>query len=153
MRNGSDDVASRYGEGSSSGSGTDGRRESESTYVIAHLEARMGEELVSYLHDIDATLEPFGGRYLIHGGAVTALEESWSGDLIVIGFPDRASALGWYESPAYRMIRPLRTRNATGPVILVGGVAAGHRATDLLAAGLRRDAGRKGLALDTDTIQ
>src|SRR3712207_8993609 len=84
-----------------------------STYAIGHLhDVNVGPDIVEYLQRIDSTLEPFGGRFIIHGGPATILEGSWSGDLIVIVFPNRASAHAWYESPAYRDILPLRTGNS-----------------------------------------
>ena len=60
------------------------------------------------------------------------LEGEFPGYLIVIGFPTRAQAEGWYASPAYREILPLRLEHSTGPVILVDGVDADHRAVDVL---------------------
>ena len=37
-------------------------------YAIGHLsEVRMGPAIVEYLRRIDATLEPFEGRFIIHG--------------------------------------------------------------------------------------
>ncbi len=104
-------------------------------YAIARLEtAAMTADLIAYLEHIDATLEPFGGRFLVHGGRITVLEGKWRGDLVVIAFPDGASAEGWYASPAYRAILPLRTGSAAGEVFLIDGVGARHRATDILAA-------------------
>ncbi|KFG68053.1 DUF1330 domain-containing protein [Microvirga sp. BSC39] len=103
-------------------------------YAVGHLhDVNLGPDIVEYLQRIDATLEPFGGRFIIHGGPVTHLEGSWSGDLIVIAFPDRNSARAWYESPAYRQILPLRTGNARGEVFFIEGVDADHKATDVLA--------------------
>lgn len=102
-------------------------------YAIGHLhDVAMGPAIVAYLERIDATLKPFGGRFLIHGGAVEKLEGSWSGDLIVIAFPDLGRARAWYASPAYRAILELRTENARGDVIIVDGVSDDHRATDIL---------------------
>lgn len=102
-------------------------------YAVAHLrDVSMGPPIVAYLGAIDATLAPFGGRYLVHGGAPTVLEGAWRGDLIVIAFPDRAAAEDWYASAAYRAILPLRRAHAEGDVILVDGVTDGHRATDVL---------------------
>jgi len=64
-----------------------------STYVVAHLrDVIMGPDIVAYLERIDATLAPFGGRFLVHGdhdGHVELLEGNWLGDLIIIEFPDR----------------------------------------------------------------
>lgn len=105
-----------------------------STYAIGHLhDVNVGPDIVEYLRRIDETLAPFGGRFIIHGGPVTVMEGSWSGDLIVIEFPDREHARAWYASPAYQRILPLRTRNSRGDVFFIEGVDAGHRATDVLA--------------------
>lgn len=41
-------------------------------------------------------------------------------------------ARSWYESEAYQAIRPLRTKNTEGDVLLVQGVPEGHRGVDLL---------------------
>lgn len=106
-----------------------------SAYAVARLtDVAMGEEIVAYLKRIDATLKPFNGHFLIHGGPVERLEGAWSGDLIMIGFPDMKSARAWYTSPAYREILPLRTGNSKGDVILIEGVSPDHRATDILDA-------------------
>lgn len=105
------------------------------TYAIARLrDAPMHPEIVQYLERIDATLAPFSGRFLVHGAQPTVLEGAWPEYLVVIAFPDRASAQGWYDSPAYRRILPLRTRNIPGDAILIDGVSPEHKATDILAS-------------------
>ena len=102
-------------------------------YAIAHITGvKMGPEIVAYLRQIDATLAPYEGRYLIHGGRAEVVEGAWDGDLIMIGFPDIGRARAWYASEAYRRILPLRTHHSQGAVILIDGVADGHRATDIL---------------------
>lgn len=103
-------------------------------YAIGHLrDVAMGPEIVEYLRRIDETLAPFEGRFIIHGGPVERLEGAWSGDLIVIEFPDKERARAWYASPAYRRILPLRMDNSKGDVILIDGVSRDHKATDILA--------------------
>ena len=105
-----------------------------STYAVAHLrDVIMGPDIVAYLERIDATLEPFGGRFLVHGGHVELLEGNRLGDLIIIEFPDREQAHKWYTSPAYQAILPLRANNSEGDVVLIDTVADDHRATDILA--------------------
>jgi uncharacterized protein (DUF1330 family) len=104
-------------------------------YAIAHLRTvEMGPDIVRYLQEIDATLEPFQGRFLIHGGQPTVMEDEWPGDLIVIEFPSREQAAAWYASDAYQAILPLRTENSDGAAIIADGVGPDHRATDVLAA-------------------
>ncbi|MDP2803982.1 MAG: DUF1330 domain-containing protein [Phreatobacter sp.] len=105
-------------------------------YAVAHLTSvEMGPAITTYLEAIDATLAPFGGRFVIHGGRADVLEGAWSGDLIVIGFPDHASAADWYGSPAYQAILPLRRDHSCGACFLIQGVDEAHRATDILAQG------------------
>jgi uncharacterized protein (DUF1330 family) len=106
-----------------------------SAYGIAHLRSvDFGPGIIEYLQRIDATLEPHGGRFIVHGAKVEVLEGQWPGDIVVIAFPDLAAAHAWYASPAYQAILALRTDNADGDVILVPGCAPDHRSTDLLAA-------------------
>jgi uncharacterized protein (DUF1330 family) len=74
-------------------------------YAIGHLRnVNMGSDIVAYLETIDATLAPFQGRFIIHGGEKEQLEGTFPGDLIVIAFPDRQAASAWYASPAYQAI-------------------------------------------------
>jgi len=104
-------------------------------YAVAHMrQVTMGPPIVEYLERIDATLAPFGGRFLVHGGKPEVVEGTWPGHLIVIEFPDRARAQDWYHSAAYQDIVPLRTDNSDADIIIVQGVASGHRATNVLRA-------------------
>jgi uncharacterized protein (DUF1330 family) len=102
-------------------------------YAIAHMrQVTMGPQIVEYLQKIDATLEPFGGRFIVHGGDLEVIENEWPGHLIVIEFPDLEDARGWYNSPAYRRILRLRTDNSHADVVLVDGVRHPHKAMDVL---------------------
>ena len=104
-------------------------------YAVAHMrQVTMGPAIVEYLERIDATLAPFGGRFLVHGGEVAVVEGSWPGHLIVIEFPSRAAADDWYHSAAYQDILALRTDNSRSDIVLVDAVGTSHRATDVLTA-------------------
>ena len=104
-------------------------------YAIAHLRnVDFNEEIRSYLNTIDATLAPFGGKFLVHGDSPDIQEGQFSGDVVVIAFPDRACAEGWYSSEAYARILPLRVNNSEGWVILVAGVDESHKATDIIGS-------------------
>ncbi|MCV3764009.1 DUF1330 domain-containing protein [Rhizobium sp. TRM95796] len=102
-------------------------------YAVAHLRAiTVDQGVVDYLEGIDATLAPYDGRFIIHGGPKEELEGHFTDDLIVIAFPDLDAARGWYRSPDYQALAPLRIQAAEGDVFLIDGVDADHRATDIL---------------------
>ncbi len=102
-------------------------------YAVAHMRhVTPGPWIVEYLEKIDATLEPFCGRFVVHGGEFEVVENCWPGHLIVIEFPDRHHVRAWYESPAYQAILGLRTENSESDVIFVTGVGHPHKATDVL---------------------
>jgi uncharacterized protein (DUF1330 family) len=99
-----------------------------------------GTDMITYLEGLDATLVPYGGRFVVHRPAPTVIEGELSGRsaLIVIEFPDRASAEQWYDSPAYQEILPLRTRNSRGVALIVDTVAEDYTARQGLEVMLNR---------------
>ncbi len=99
-------------------------------FAVAHLRTPRfdHEDIHRYLERIQATLDPFGGRFLVHGPQVDVIEGEWPGTIVVIEFPDRDAARAWYDSPAYQEILPLRTRHIEGSAIIVDGVPAGYDA-------------------------
>jgi uncharacterized protein (DUF1330 family) len=102
-------------------------------YAIAFVRTcELNSEIVEYLQSIDATLDPFGGRFVVHGGGAEVVEGNAVMDAIVIEFPDREKLRGWWGSPEYRRILPLRTRNMLADIVLVDGVPDGYRAADAL---------------------
>lgn len=106
-----------------------------SAYAVGILsKVRVNDDIRKYLQEIDATLHPYQGRFIIHGGPYLRREGELPGDLIVIQFPDLERASDWYASPAYGEIKSLRTANSAGMVFLVQGVPVDHVATDVLAA-------------------
>lgn len=93
-------------------------------------------EVFEYMERIQGTLDPFGGRFLIHGAPVDVREGGWSGDMVLIGFPTIQHARDWYESPAYQAIKRLRSDHIGGDILLVEGVPADHDSGGM-AAGMR----------------
>lgn len=104
-------------------------------YAIAHLRTpQINDDVLEYLERIQGTLDPFGGRFLVHGGEVEVREGSWPGTIVVLRFPTVEDARGWYDSPAYQAILPLRTDHIESDAILVEGVPDGYDAGRRAAA-------------------
>lgn len=104
-------------------------------YALAHLyDPTVDDEVLDYIDRIQGTLDPHGGRFLVHGKTVEVREGEWPGTVVIVEFPDLEAARAWYESPAYQEILPLRTDNIRGAAILVDGVAPGYDARETAAA-------------------
>ncbi|UQS23893.1 DUF1330 domain-containing protein [Amycolatopsis thermalba] len=96
-------------------------------YALAHLlPAEPHPDVAEYLERIQATLDPFGGRFLVHGAPVEVREGEWPGHLVMLGFPTVEDARAWYDSPAYQEIVPLRADHLPGTVLIVDGVEPNH---------------------------
>lgn len=69
-------------------------------YVIANLrDAAPHPEIAEYIERLPATLDAYGGRYLVHATPHEVKEGTWPGDVVMIGFPSVAEAQSWWDSP------------------------------------------------------
>ncbi|MFE2290218.1 DUF1330 domain-containing protein [Streptomyces sp. NPDC059452] len=92
------------------------------------------DEVLSCIERIQATMEPYGGRFLVHGAEVEVMEGEWPGAFVAVGFPGGEEARAWYASPAYQEILPLRTRHLDGDLVIVQGVGPEYGAAATAAA-------------------
>ncbi|MFB7722112.1 MULTISPECIES: DUF1330 domain-containing protein [unclassified Nocardia] len=94
-----------------------------SAYGFAHLRVRRPHpEILEYLERIQDTLDPFGGRFVIHGEPVEVVEGEWPGSMVLLEFPSMERARAWYRSPAYQEILHLRSDHIDGDLLLIEGV-------------------------------
>ncbi|MEU6073366.1 DUF1330 domain-containing protein [Micromonospora sp. NPDC047074] len=98
-------------------------------FALAHLhDVPINEDILTYIERIQATLDPFEGRFRVHGTTVEVREGDWPGTVVIIEFPDLDRARAWYDSPAYQEILPLRARHIPGSTVIVEGVGPGYDA-------------------------
>ena len=103
-------------------------------YALADLRTpQINADVLDYIERIQATMEPYGGRFLVHGVPVEVREGSWPGTVVILEFPDIGSARAWYESTAYQQILPLRTAHIYGDTIIVDGVSGDYVAAHTAA--------------------
>jgi uncharacterized protein (DUF1330 family) len=76
-----------------------------------------------YRRQVLATIQAHDGRFLVRGGAFTALEGEMPYERIaMVEFPSREAAERWYHSAEYQRILPLRTNASRSQFILVDGI-------------------------------
>jgi uncharacterized protein (DUF1330 family) len=93
-------------------------------YIVGDVTVTDPDRYKDYTAHTESTLEPFGGRFIVRGGASETLEGEWKpGRLVVIEFPDADAARGWYSSERYREILPIRHEASIGSLVLVEGYA------------------------------
>jgi uncharacterized protein (DUF1330 family) len=98
------------------------------TYLINHLRIPGGvptEDGLAYLEQVEATAAPYGGKWLAIDAQVQVVEGAWPGSVVLMAFPDMATARNWYDSADYRKILPHRTSHSISDLILVDGVGPG----------------------------
>ena len=93
-------------------------------YVIAIVDVTNADGYQEYSKQVPATIEKYGGRYLVRGGRSEVREGQWAGlRTVILEFPSLARALEWYESPEYKPLRPLRQANSRSQIAFFEGVA------------------------------
>ena len=90
-------------------------------YWIAQVDVEDMERYGQYSALIDATLAPFGGRFLVRGGRREDVEGVMRKRAILIEFDSYEQALACYRSPAYQAIVPLRAGAAMADIVVVEG--------------------------------
>jgi uncharacterized protein (DUF1330 family) len=92
-------------------------------YVIVQIDVHDPTTYERYKQLSGAALEPFGGRFIVRGGAVETIEGSWHpGRLVVVEFPDADAARRWWASPEYAEAKRLRQASAHTELVLVEGI-------------------------------
>jgi uncharacterized protein (DUF1330 family) len=92
-------------------------------YIIADVRVTDPATYAEYVRQVGPTLELYGGRFLVRGGGVLALEGGWEPQrIVVIEFSDIESARAWHSSPEYAPLVRLRQSASEGRFIGVEGL-------------------------------
>ena len=92
------------------------------TYVIGEIEVTDQAAYEDYRKQVLAVVTKYGGRFIVRGGKVAALEGGWSPKrLVVLEFPSMEQAQKWYRSPEYAPLIKLRQKASKGRIIIVEG--------------------------------
>ena len=100
-------------------------------YVVAMINVHDPDTYRKYTDRTPATVQKHGGRFVTRGGAVTALEgQEFDGRMVILEFPDNASAEAWYADPEYVQARTFRHAASTAHLFALQEGAADTRAPD-----------------------
>ena len=92
-------------------------------YFIVDIDITDPTAFEEYRKAVPATVEKYGGKFLVRGGRLEVVEGSWRPKRVVVTeFPRPEQAKRWYDSEEYRAPKALRLRTSKGNVILVEGV-------------------------------
>jgi uncharacterized protein (DUF1330 family) len=92
-------------------------------YVLVEVEIHDPEAYERYKSMAAGALAPYGGRFIVRGGACETLEGDWRpARLVVLEFPDMERARAWWASPEYAPAKALRHASADTNLVIVDGV-------------------------------
>lgn len=92
-------------------------------YVIADVEVTDPELFEQYRKLVPATVEAYGGRYIVRGGATEAVEGSRTPHrTVVLEFDSFEQAQAWYNSQEYAAPKQMRIDATNSSVIIVEGI-------------------------------
>lgn len=92
-------------------------------YFIAKYNVTNPEGFAAYGAAVRPTFAGHDVEFVAVDPASDAIEGSPYQTTVVLKFPSKEAALGWYNSPEYQAIKHLRIDNTEGDAVLVEGFA------------------------------
>jgi uncharacterized protein (DUF1330 family) len=83
-------------------------------YVLSEVKVLDEDLIAQYRPLAAASIERYGGRYVVRGGPVDCVEGTRDPEraFVVVEFPDMARAQAWYASPEYAEALAVRRAGA-----------------------------------------
>ena len=92
-------------------------------FIVDQLEVTDPETMKPYMAGVAATIEQYGGRFIVRGGKFDVTEGDWTPRrVIVLEFRDMATLKAWYDSPEYTPLKEMRLASSRSNAIMVEGV-------------------------------
>ena len=94
-------------------------------YVISEVEIRDEARADIYRSLASASIERYGGRYIVRGGTIALIEGERNPKrrLVIVEFPSMQRAREWYRSPEYAEALKVRAGALERTLTFVEGVA------------------------------
>jgi uncharacterized protein (DUF1330 family) len=92
-------------------------------YVVVQVDIKDPVRYDDYRRMVPASLEKYGGRFLVRGGKTHTMEGDWSPKrFVVVEFPSVDQAKAWWASPEYAEAKALRQATAESQLIIAEGL-------------------------------
>ena len=92
-------------------------------YIIIDVRITNPDRYREYVKASPATLEAYGGRFIVRAGKTETLEGDWDpGRIVVLQFDSVERAREWWASEEYKAPKVLRQSASVARMILVDGV-------------------------------
>ena len=92
-------------------------------YVIADVEVTDAELFEAYRKLVPATIEAYGGKYIVRGGKSEVVEgDNTPHRTVIIEFPSFEQAKAWHASEEYAHPKQMRIDSTNSNVMIVEGL-------------------------------
>ena len=92
-------------------------------YVVVELTVTDPTAFEQYRAQVGATVEKYGGKFIVRGGKTELLEGDRSpARIVILEFPSLDRAKEWYHSDEYREPLALRKRSSNARLYIVEGL-------------------------------
>ena len=94
-----------------------------SAYIVVQVKVEDPVKFDEYRKQVPATIEAYGGRYLVRGGETEVLEGDWNPErFVILEFDSVERAKEWWSSEEYRRPKELRQQASKANLIVAVGV-------------------------------
>ncbi|PIM53484.1 hypothetical protein CS062_09135 [Roseateles chitinivorans] len=92
-------------------------------FIIADVTVTDADQMAKYREWSTKAMQEHGAEVLVRGGTIEVLEGDWTPSrLVVLKFPDRATARRFYDSETYQHAKSLREHAGVMRMVVVDGI-------------------------------
>ena len=100
-------------------------------YLVAMVRVDDPDTYKEYTARTPGIIANYGGRFLVRGGPVEALEgAAFKERLVIVEFPSMEVAQSFYNSPEYQEAMPFRVASSDSVILLAHGVPEDQKSPD-----------------------
>jgi uncharacterized protein (DUF1330 family) len=93
-----------------------------SAYIMVDVTINNPVEYEAYKLLTPASIQAYGGKFIVRGASSETLEGNWQhGRIVILEFPSVERAKEWWNSDEYAVAKAIRQKSATTNMILLEG--------------------------------